>query len=135
MNKVFLMGNLTRDVDVKSGVSGNLFARTGIAVKRPFTKDKDATDFFNLVAFGKTAEFLQKYFAKGSRILVEGRLQTGTYQDKDGNQKNTVDIIVDNAEFADSKKKDGDSNKANDRGKVNDSKIEGTEIDESDTPF
>lgn len=104
MNKVFLSGNLTRDVEVRYTQTGKAYARTGIAVKRPFSKD--AVDFFNLTAWDKTAEFMGKWFAKGSRVLVDGRIQTSSYEDKNGNKVNAVDVIVENVEFADSKKKD-----------------------------
>ena len=103
MNKVILMGRLTRDVELKTSQSGNTFARSSIAVDRPFHKDE--TDFFNLIAFGKTAEFLSKYFDKGRRILIEGVLRQSTFEDKDGNKKSTVDVVVDQIEFADDKKK------------------------------
>ena len=105
MNKVILSGNLTRDVELKVSQQNKAFARTGIAVNRPFSKD--AVDFFNIVAFGKTAEFLCKWFTKGSKVLLEGRLQTNSYE-KDGVKHNAVDVIVDNLEFADSKKKADD---------------------------
>lgn len=112
MNKVILMGNLTRDVELKTSQGGTTFARTGIAVTRPFHKDE--TDFFNLVAFGKTAEFLGKYFAKGRRILIEGVLRQSTYEDKEGNKKSTVEVVIDNVEFADDKKSsDGTARKSN----------------------
>ena len=100
MNKVFLLGRLTRNVDLRKGQT--TVARVGIAVGRDFSKDKSAA-FFNLVAFGKTAEFLSRYFQKGSRILVEGHLQTNSY-DKDGVRHTVIDVIVDQAEFADSKR-------------------------------
>ncbi|MBO4779911.1 MAG: single-stranded DNA-binding protein [Selenomonadaceae bacterium] len=102
MNKVFLSGNLTRDVEVRYSQSGKAFARMGIAVRRQFSKDKDAVDFFNLVAWDKTAEFCGRYLIKGSRVLVEGRLQTSSYE-KDGVKVNAVDIMVDNIEFAGSR--------------------------------
>ena len=104
MNKVFLSGNFTRDPEVRYTQTGKAFARMGIAVRRPYSKDKDAVDFFNLVAWERTAEFCGRYFTKGSRVLVEGRLQTGSYENKDGVKVNSVDIIIDNIEFADSKR-------------------------------
>lgn len=127
MNKVFLMGYLARDAELKHGANAD-FARTAVAVNRPFSKEK-AADFLNLVAFGKTAEFLSKYFQKGSKILVEGRLQTSSYE-KDGVKVNAVDVIVENIEFAGGKKKDEPSDKTdspNDFG--------GKSVDDSDVPF
>ena len=111
MNKIFLSGNLTRDPDVRYTQAGKAWARAGIAVKRPFSKD--AVDFFNLVAWDKTAELLGKYFQKGSRLLVEGRLQTSAYENKDGVKVNTVDVVVDSVEFADSKRSDNRVNRNN----------------------
>lgn len=103
MNKVILMGNLTRDTELKRTPSGKTYVRAGIAVKRPFSKEKDAVDFFNLVAWEKTAEFLNKWFAKGSRILIEGRLQTNSYE-KNGVKVNAVDVLIEQIEFAGNKK-------------------------------
>lgn len=105
MNKVFLSGRLTRDPEVKYSQSNTAFARVGIAVDRAFSKNKEV-DFFNLVAFGKTAEFLGKWFSKGSKLLAEGRLQISKYKDKEGNERTSTEIVVDNVEFADSKKKE-----------------------------
>lgn len=92
MNKVYL--------------SGKAYARVGIAVNRPFSKEKDAVDFFNLVAWEKRAETMGKYLTKGSKIIVEGRLQTNSYE-KDGVKHNVIDIIVDNFEFAGGGKSEG----------------------------
>lgn len=103
MNKIFLSGNLTRDVDLKIAKNNLAVAKFGIAVKRTFTKN-DETDFFNLTAFGKTAEFCGKYFSKGKRAIIEGRLQTNEYTDKDGFKRTGYEVIVDNIEFGESKK-------------------------------
>lgn len=105
MNKVFLSGRLTRDPEAKYSQSNTAFARVGIAVDRAFSKNKEV-DFFNLVAFGKTAEFLGKWFSKGSKLLAEGRLQISKYKDKEGNERTSTEIVVDNVEFAGSKKKE-----------------------------
>lgn len=103
MNKVILCGRLTRDVEIRDAANNTTIARVGIAVDRPFKKDE--ADFFNLVAFNKRAEFLEKYFEKGSRILVEGYLRTDNYEDKEGVKRSRTEIIVDQIEFADSKRK------------------------------
>ena len=95
MNKVILSGNLTKDPEVRYTQSGTAYARVGIAVKRPYSKDKATVDFFNLVAWEKRAEKMGNYLRKGSRIIVEGRLQTNSYE-KDGVKHNGIDIIVDN---------------------------------------
>ena len=106
MNKVFLSGNLTRDPEVRYTQNGRAFARTGIAVNRRY-KDKDSVEFFNLVAWEKTAEFCGNYLKKGSRVFVEGRLQTSTYENKDGVKVNAVDVVIENIEFGSSKRSDG----------------------------
>ena len=99
MNKIFISGNLTRDPEIRYTQSGKAVAKIGIAVNRPFAKEKEV-DYFNLTAWEKTAEFCGKYFTKGSRVLVEGRLQTYSYEDKDGVKRSGIDIFVDNIEFA-----------------------------------
>ena len=115
MNKVFLSGNLTRDPEVRYSQSGKAFAKMGIAVKRQFSKDKDAVDFFNMTAFNKTAEFCGNYLHKGSRVLVEGTLQTSTYENKEGVKVNSVEILIDNIEFGDSKRQSGGDEDYSDR--------------------
>ena len=110
MNKIFLSGNLTKTPELKV-YQNTTVAKFGIAVRRAFTKD-DETDFFNVTAFGKTAEFCGKYFDKGRRAIIEGRLQTSNYTDKDGNKRTSYDVIAEKIEFGDSKKKDSDNNSA-----------------------
>ena len=102
MNKIILLGNLTKDVDVRYTQSGKATARTSIAVNRKVknSQGKYDSDFFNLVAWEKTAEFFGKYLKKGSRILVEGRLQNNIYTDKDGKKHYSEDVVVENVEFA-----------------------------------
>ena len=101
MNKVILSGNLTRDVELKITASGKSLARTSIAVQRPFAKDK--TDFFNLSAWEKQAEFCYNYLKKGSGVIVEGRLETDNYE-KDGVKHYSTNIQVERIEFAGRKK-------------------------------
>ena len=109
MNKVILSGNLTRDFETRTYNGSTTVAKSAIAVARNFSKDGE-TDFFNITAFGKTADFCDKWFTKGSRVFIEGRLQTSNYTDKDGNKRTGYDVIVDNIEFGDSKKKSADNN-------------------------
>lgn len=102
MNKVELVGNLTRDPEVKysTGENATAIARFSIAVGRRFKREGDAeADFINCVAFGKTAEFIEKYFSKGSPIGISGRIQTGSYTNRDGNKVYTTDVIVEETEF------------------------------------
>ena len=120
MNKVFLSGNLTRDPEVRYSQSGMAFARMGIAVnRRSKNKDVKEVDFFNIVAFDKTAEFCGKYLFKGSRVLVEGRLQTSSYEAQDGSKRTNTEILIDNIEFAGGAKRTndgGDNDSWNNRG-------------------
>ena len=108
MNKVFLSGNLTRDPDVRYTQTGKAVARMGIAVRRLYSKE-NAVDFFNMTAWDKTAEFCQRYLTKGSKVMVEGRIQTYSYEGKDGTTKSGVDIQIENIEFG-SSRRDGDGN-------------------------
>lgn len=117
MNKVFLSGNLTRDPEIRYTQSGKAMARMGIAVRRAFrSKNADDSqpdaDFFNLTAWEKTAEFCSRYLTKGSRVFVEGRMQTYNYEGQDGVKRSGVDIYVDNIEFGESKRSAGDSGSA-----------------------
>ena len=107
MNKVVLMGRLTADPDVRYSNNGDnqlCIARYTLAVDRRFKRDGEPTaDFIRCVAFGRSGEFAEKYFHKGIKIAVDGRIQTGSYQNKDGQTVYTTDVIVENQEFAESK--------------------------------
>lgn len=104
MNKCVLMGRLTRDPEIRVN-NDKTVARFSIAVDRRFKRDGDeqTADFINCVAFGKTAEFVEKYAHKGTKFVVEGRIQTGSYTNKDGVRVYTTDIVVEQLEFAESK--------------------------------
>ena len=111
MNKFQFMGRLTRDPEERSTNSGTTVTAFSIAVNRRFadkTTGERQADFFNLSAFGKIAEFVSKYFKKGSQVLVCGRIQNRTYDDKDGNKRYATDFIVDETYFADSKRADSE---------------------------
>jgi single stranded DNA-binding protein (ssb) len=106
MNKVILMGRLTRDPEVRysAGESSTAIARYSLAVDRRFKRDGEPTaDFINCVVFGKSAEFAEKYFRQGIKIAVTGRIQTGNYTNKEGQRVYTTDVIVEEQEFAESK--------------------------------
>lgn len=106
MNKVILMGRLTRDPDIRysQGENATAVARYALAVNRSFKREGELdADFINCVAFGRAAEFAEKYFKKGSRILISGRIQTGSYTDRDGRKVYTTDVIVESQEFTESK--------------------------------
>lgn len=101
MNKVFIRGNLTRDVELRETKSGKQVARFNVAVRRDF-KNNDGEyecDFPNCVSYGNLAETINKYFHKGSGIIVQGHLQTGSYEDQDGKRIYTTDVIVESIEF------------------------------------
>ncbi|HEX3021759.1 MAG TPA: single-stranded DNA-binding protein [Lachnospiraceae bacterium] len=113
MNKVILMGRLTRDPEVRysQGEGSLAIARYTIAVDRRFKRDGDqqTADFINCVSFGKTAEFAEKYYRQGTKVLVTGRIQTGSYTNKDGQKVYTTEVVVEEQEFAESKASAGDS--------------------------
>ena len=107
MNKVILMGRLTRDAEIRSsqGESSTAIARFSLAVDRRFRRDNEeqTADFINCVAFGRTAEFLERFGRKGTKFVLEGRIQTGSYTNKDGQRVYTTDVVAENVEFAESK--------------------------------
>lgn len=106
MNKVILMGRLTRDPDVRysQGQTQTVFAKYSMAVPRKFKRDNEPDcDFINCVAFGKLGEFAEKYLHKGIKIAITGRIQTGSYTNKEGIKVYTTDVIVEDQEFAESK--------------------------------
>ncbi|MCM1267756.1 MAG: single-stranded DNA-binding protein [Bacteroidales bacterium] len=107
MNKVILMGRLTRDPEVRysQGENSLAIARYTLAVDRRFNRNNDeqTADFINCVAFGRTGEFAEKYLHKGTKIAVTGRIQTGSYTNKDGVKVYTTEVVVEDHEFAESK--------------------------------
>ena len=110
MNKVILMGRLTRDPEVRysAGENALAIARYTLAVDRRFRRDGEATaDFINCVSFGRTAEFAEKYFRQGLKIVVSGRIQTGSYTNRDGQKVYTTEVVVEEQEFAESKNSSG----------------------------
>ena len=109
MNKVILMGRLTRDPEVRysQGEQPMAIARYSLAVDRRFARNnqegQQTADFISCVAFAKNGEFAEKYLHKGTKIVVEGRIQTGSYTNKDGVKVYTTDVVVESQEFAESK--------------------------------
>lgn len=107
MNKVILTGRLTKDPDIRysQGNEPMCIARYTLAVDRRFKKDGEQNaDFINCVAFGKTGEFAEKYYRKGTKIAIVGRIQTGSYTNKDGHKVYTTDVVIEEQEFSESKK-------------------------------
>ncbi len=111
MNKVILMGRLTRDPEVRysQGDTPTAFARYTLAVDRRFNRNGDdaTADFISCVAFGRSAEFAEKYLHKGTKIALTGRIQTGSYTNRDGVKVYTTDVVVEDQEFAESKNSSG----------------------------
>ena len=110
MNKVILIGRLTRNADIRwsQGQDQKAIARFTVAVDRKISKHSDpnqqTADFISCVAFGKTAEFLEKYGMQGTKFAIEGRIQTGSYTNKEGQKVYTTDVVVESLEFAESKR-------------------------------
>ena len=113
MNKVILMGRLTRDPDIRYATE-TMVARYTLAVDRR-SSDK-GTDWIQCVAFGHAAEFAEKYLAKGTKIVMTGRIRTGSYTDRDGKKVYTTDVIVEDQEFAESKNSSGEGRQEDDAG-------------------
>ena len=113
MNKVILMGRLTRDAEVRysQGENSTAIARFSLAVDRRFRRDGDeqTADFISCVAFGRNGEFAEKYLKQGTKIAITGRIQTGSYTNKDGNKVYTTEVVVEEQEFAESKNASGNN--------------------------
>ena len=129
MNNVSLIGRLTADPELRHTPSDTAMTRFCIAVDRARQKqgEEKQADFITIVSWRQTAEFICKYFAKGQRIALTGRIQTGSYTDKDGNKRSTFEVVADNVEFCESKK----SNKT-------EADIESNDVDmpsDEDMPF
>ncbi len=111
MNKVILMGRLVRDPEVRysQGENASAVARYTLAVDRRYNRNgaEAQADFIGCVAFGRSGEFAEKYFRKGTKVLVTGRIQTGSYTNKDGQKVYTTDVVVEEQEFAESKNSAG----------------------------
>ena len=114
MNKVILAGRLARDPEVRYTQSGKAVASFALAVNRRFSRNggdgQQTADFIPCVVFGKSAEFAEKYFRQGLRISVSGRIQTGSYTNKDGIKVYTTEVVVEEQEFAESKSEQGRGN-------------------------
>ena len=137
MNKVIIIGRFTRDPEIKysTGENATATARSSLAVNRKF-KNKEGNydaDFINCVAFGKTAEFIEKYFTKGMAIGITGRIQTGSYTNKEGQKVYTTDVVVEETEFVESKNKGTSDNVPNNNANSN-SDFEEV-ISEDEMPF
>lgn len=134
LNKIFIMGRLTRDPELRRTQNGTAVTSFALAVDRDFknadgTKD---TDFIDVVAWRNTAEFASKYFAKGRMAVVEGRLQMRDWTDKDGNKRRSAEVLADNIYFGDAKRDTQDGSFQPAAGGVNVSGPDFREVDEDD---
>ena len=117
MNKVILMGRLTRDPEVRysQGEQAMAVARYTLAVDRRGKNQENSADFIQCVAFGKAGEFAERYLHKGTKIVLTGRIQTGSYTNKEGQRVYTTDVIAEDQEFAESKNTEGGGTYSNQR--------------------
>lgn len=141
MNKVILMGRLVADPEVRYGNNNMAVARYRLAVDRRFNKEgaEQTADFIGIVAFGKSAEFAEKYLHKATKVVVTGRIQTGSYTDKDGRTVYTTDVVAEDQEFAESKNSQGGNATSNNASAPSDgfTSIGGFPVDvvDDDLPF
>lgn len=128
MNKAVLMGRLTRDPEVRysQGEEPIAIARYTLAIDRPKTKDgESAADFISCVAMGKNGEFAEKYLRKGTKILIEGNIRTGSYTNKDGQKVYTTDVLVTSHEFCESRGMSEEDKSARDEALVSGAQSDG----------
>ena len=138
MNKVILMGNLTRDPEIRytQGEKSMAIARFSLAINRRFSREGETNvDFFNCTAFGKQAEFVEKYFRQGSRMLMVGRVQNDNYTNKNGEKVYSVQIMADEIEFAERKQAGGKNTAEQTQKQDDDDFMEIPENIESELPF
>ena len=127
LNKVIIMGRLTRNPELRHTQGGKAVASFALAVDRDF--DKNATDFIDVVCWGNTADFVSSYFTKGRAAVVSGRLQVRDWTDRDGNKRKVAEVVADNVYFADSKRESADPLEQF----TKDNKF--VEVDDDDMPF
>lgn len=138
LNHVTIMGRLTRDPELRHTQSGTAVTSFTLAVDRDF-KDKNsgetATDWISCTAWKGTAEFVSRYFQKGRMAVVDGRLQTRSYQDSDGNKRTAVEVVADHVYFGDSKKKESEGNAPEDELPENEPQVFSEAEDDGELPF
>lgn len=113
-NKIILIGRLTADIELKQTNNGTSVVSFSLAVQKPYNKENDhpEADFIDCVAWKTTAEFISKYFSKGSKLAVCGRLQTRTYEDKEGKKRKVTEVVVDEVDFVEKKSEPSQPNTA-----------------------
>lgn len=137
-NTVILTGRLTADPELKTTANGVSVTSFTIAVQRKYKQGEESqADFINIVAWRQTAEFITKYFHKGSMIGIEGSIQTRKYQDKDGNNRVAFEVIANNVQFVESKKASSDASPASDLSQQVDNNADFVQVDieDGDLPF
>lgn len=137
-NTVILTGRLTADPELKTTANGVPVTSFTIAVQRKYKQGEESqADFINIVAWRQTAEFITKYFHKGSMIGIEGSIQTRKYQDKDGNNRVAFEVIAKNVQFVESKKASADASPASDLSQQVDNNADFVQVDieDGDLPF
>lgn len=141
MNKVIIVGRFTRDPEVRYTANNTCYASFSIAVDRRYKQDGQPTaDFPRVIAWGKTAEFIEKYFRKGMKIAIDGRIQTGSYKNNDGQTIYTTDVVAENVEFVESKNSSDNNNNNNTKGTVPSVADDGwmsisDDVDDEELPF
>jgi len=140
MNSVILIGRLTKKPELRYSNSGDktAIARFSLAVDRPYSKDKEKSeaDFIQIVVFGKQAENCEKYLDKGRQAAVQGRIQTGSYKDKDGNTRYTTEVVAERVEFLGSNNNTNNSQSSSAPAQNNDGIPEGFQsVSDEDIPF
>ena len=135
MNKVVLVGRLTAKPELRYTASNTAYTRFSVAVNRNFTNadGKRDADFINVVAWRKQAETISKFFDKGNLIALEGRLQTGSYDDKDGNKRYTMEVVADSVQFLESKAQS--QNRSQSNPSPYDYQVPANDVDVADDPF
>ena len=132
------MERLTRDIDVRyTQTTNTMIANFSLAVNRRFVKEGEErqADFFNVTAFGKTAEFVSKYFQKGQQVAVIGRLQNRSWEDDQGQKHYATDVIAEEVYFADSKKQQSENNTTELENTLNNNGVDFNQIDDDSLPF
>lgn len=133
MNKVIISGRLTKDPELRSTQNGTNVAKYTIAINTGYG-EKQQTDFVNISTWGKSGEFVNKYFKKGQEISIVGRLKSNTYEDKSGNKRYTLDVISEDIEFIGRKKQDDPSEEIPQNYKT-DYQDKNIHINDDDLPF
>lgn len=137
MNKIFLMGRITKVPEIKFTENNNSVTRFSLAVKRRYSKEggERETDFVNIVAWNKTADFICKYFGKGQQILVTGRLENRSWEDENGKKHVVTEVIAEDVEFAESKKEETTTTETTANNSDNNSDSDTIEYTQEELPF